>query len=167
MMLESVTPNSSCIFMFCAWCVYHLASVKLPPCHLVALQMSRPVRRAGLSSRATATCTSLSARPGRLPNSVAETSTPIWSASSRLRSSTLSTVSPTYLQGHMCVCLFLCVYKWVDVSVSMLFGCRRYAYVLILNSPHICQPMPRTTSGLDWMIRPWRMTSAGLTALLW
>lgn len=75
--------------------VYPLASVNLPPCHLVALQMSRSVRRAGLSSRATATCTSLSARPGRLPSSAAGTSTPIWSASSRPKSSTLSTVSPS------------------------------------------------------------------------
>lgn len=63
---------------------------------LLLLQMSSSARKDGLSFRDTATCTSPTERRGWTLSSAAGTSTPIWSALSRRRSSTLSTVSGFY-----------------------------------------------------------------------
>lgn len=60
---------------------------------LLRLQMSSSVKKAGLSFRGTATCTSLTERRGWRQSSAAATSTRIWPASSPQRSRTLSTVS--------------------------------------------------------------------------
>ena len=64
--------------------------------------MNRSAKRAGLNSRATATCTSLHERRGWMQSSTAGTSILIWSASSPPRSKTSSTVSNTL--GRVLVC---------------------------------------------------------------
>lgn len=62
-------------------------------CLVLRLQMSSSVRTVGLSFRGTATYTSLTERCGWTQSSAAGTWTHTWSASSRRRSNTLSTVS--------------------------------------------------------------------------
>lgn len=62
-------------------------------CLVLRLQMSSSVRTVGLSFRGTATYTSLTERCGWMQSSAAGTWTHTWSASSRRRSNTLSTVS--------------------------------------------------------------------------
>ena len=117
------------------------------------LQTSSSVKTVGLSFRATATCTSLTERRGWMRRIAAGTGTPTWSASSPRRSRTLSTVS-----------------SWCDLLVYNGDGGVERIGQSSNQSQHFIFPqqqMRRTTSGLAWMTRRWKMTSAGRTALHW